>query len=418
MKVTALRARKILNSRGDPTIEIDISLEQNGKIGRGRAAAPSGASRGKHEVVDFPQGMIDRALQKFEEIAKELKGREFPEQKSFDSFLWEVDGTPNFSNIGGNTAVALSMAFAKARANLMGRKLFDSLSAEPAGVPFPLGNVLGGGKHAGARAPDIQEFLVLPLGAKNITDAVFTNSMVHKRVGRLLEKRDPTFTRGKGDEGAWAPNLDNWRALEIVAGVCEEVSNETGVLVRPGLDMAASSLFDPKRNVYDYKREGRTRDADEQLEFVSSLIETFNLVYVEDPIHEEDFPGFKELTAKAGNRCLVCGDDLFVTNVKRIKYGLEMGAANSVLIKPNQIGTLTDTLQAIEVTKKLGCTPVISHRSGETTDETIAHLAVAWGCPLIKTGAVGGERIAKLNELIRIEEALGEHARMQSLPLK
>jgi enolase len=193
------------------------------------------------------------------------------------------------------------------------------------------------------------------------------------------------------------------------------VSAETGIGVRPGLDVAASSLYDSGRDVYDFKREGKTREPGEHLEFIVDLVETYHLAYVEDPLQEEDFEGFAELTKKVGNQCLICGDDLFVTNVERIERGLKVGAANAVLIKPNQIGSLTDASRAVALTKTHGCVPVVSHRSGETPDETIAHLAVAWECPLIKTGAVGGERTAKLNELIRIEETLGEVARM--LPL-
>ncbi len=418
VRITDLRAREILDSRGNATIEIDLVVEHDGKKGHGRAAAPSGASRGKHEVVDFPSGGVKAAIQRLEKIGAELKRREFSDQSAFDLALREIDGTENLSRIGGNTTVALSMAFAKAVASLANKPLFQSLNPEAKGLPFPLGNVLGGGKHAGMRAPDIQEFLVIPVGAKNAVEAVFTNSKVHKRVRKTLEKLDPTFTGGKGDEGAWAPNLDSQKALEVVAQVCEEISNETGVEVRAGLDVAASSLYDQEKNLYHYKREGKTRSPGEHLDFIVELIRTYKLAYVEDPIQEEDFEGFAEITAKVGKECLICGDDLFVTNVERIERGLKMKAANSVLIKPNQIGTLTDTLKAIVAAKNHDCVPVVSHRSGETTDETIAHIAVAWGCPLIKTGVVGGERIAKLNELIRIEEMLGAEATMQHLPLK
>ena len=337
MRIADVKARKILDSRGNPTIEIDLMLEQNGRSASGRAAAPSGASRGKHEVVDFPEGGVDAGVRKLEDVVNKLKQMKFSDQESFDSALRELDGTPNLSNIGGNVTVAMSMAFAKAMATLLGRPLFQNLNPEASGLPFPLGNVLGGGKHAGMRAPDIQEFLVIPVGAKNIVEAVFTNSQVHKRVRKVLEKLDPTFTGGKGDEGAWAPNLNSQKALETVSKACEEVSAETGVTVKPGLDVAASSLYDSKKNVYNYKREGKIRDPGEHLDFIVELVKTYRLAYVEDPIQEEDFDGFAEITAKVGNQCLICGDDIFVTNVERIEQGLRMKAANSVLIKPNQI---------------------------------------------------------------------------------
>jgi enolase len=235
---------------------------------------------------------------------------------------------------------------------------------------------------------------------------------------RLLGSKDETFTGGKSDEGAWAPNLDSQAALEVVAQACEQTSDELGFEIRPSLDVAASSLYDGQKKKYIYRREGKERDPGEQMDFILELINTYHLFFVEDPIQEEDFQGFAELTRKVGDRCLICGDDLFVTNVNRIEMGIKVGATNAVLIKPNQIGTLTDTLNAVKLTKEHGYVPVVSHRSGETPDETIAHLAVAFGCPIIKTGAVGGERIAKLNELIRIEEILGEKAKMGELKWK
>lgn len=233
----------------------------------------------------------------------------------------------------------------------------------------------------------------------------------------MIEAKDGTFTGGKGDEGAWAPNLGNAEALEIVARASEETSEEVGFKIRLGLDFAASSLYDSAKKKYVYKREGAARDSGEQIDFVLELIETYGLLYVEDPLREDDFESFAELTKRAKG-CLVCGDDLFVTNVARIRKGIKLGAANTVLIKPNQIGTLSDARAAVQLAKQHGYVPVMSHRSGETSDETIAHLAVGFGCPIIKAGAVGGERVAKLNELIRIEEELGDEARMGELPWK
>jgi enolase len=417
--IKSIVARKILDSRGNPTIEVDVAARDESKkiSGFGRAAAPSGASKGRHEVVAFPAGGVDASVRAMEKlVAPKLVGVVVDEQEKIDSLLHKVDGTLNFSKIGGNAAVAVSIAVAKAAASSRGVSLFRYLGGGRATkLPYPLGNVLGGGAHAGKMAPDIQEFIAIPVGAKKFVDAASANTQVHRKVRELIEIKDKTFTGGKGDEGAWAPNLDNLAALEVVFEACEEVTDEVGFKVRPALDIAASSLYDEKKQMYVYEREGKSRDAGEQIDFVVGLIDKFKLFYVEDPLHEEDFDGFAELTRRVGKKCLICGDDLFVTNVERIQKGIKAGAANAVLIKPNQIGTLGDTLEAIELAKRHRYVPVISHRSGETPDETIAHLAVARGCPVIKTGVVGGERIAKLNELIRIEEELGKSARMGEL---
>ncbi len=416
LTIDSIAARKVLDSRGNPTIEVDVVVQdkRRARAGFGRAAAPRGASKGKHEVIAFPRGGVDVSTEAVRKIvAPKLIGKIADRQGEIDSLLHELDGTPNFSKLGGNAAVAISAAVVKAAASARGMLLFKYLGGGQAvRLPYPLGNVLGGGAHAGKQAPDIQEFLSIPVGAISFVDAASANSQVHKKVRDLLEQKNETFTGGKGDEGAWAPNLNNLDALEVVARACEEVAGEVGFEVRPALDVASSSLYDEKKQKYVYEREGVSRDQGEQIDFILGLIETYKLFYVEDPLHEEDFDGFAELTRKAGKRCLICGDDLFVTNVGRIQKGIKAGAANAVLIKPNQIGTLSDTLAAVKLAKKHDYVPVMSHRSGETQDETIAHLAVAWGCPLIKTGVAGGERVAKLNELIRIEEKLGAKAKM------
>ncbi|MEM2878707.1 MAG: phosphopyruvate hydratase [Candidatus Hadarchaeales archaeon] len=414
--VRGLKARRIFDSRGNPTVEVEISVE-SGKRYTGRAAAPSGASTGKYEVVAFPKGGAEESVRLLmRDLSKKLAGFDAEDQEGVDEILHEVDGTPNFSRIGGNAAVATSMAVAKAAALALGLPLYRYLGGEKAcHLPYPIGNVLGGGAHAGKMAPDIQEYISMPVGARRFSDAVFANTRVHKAVRAGIEKRDRTFSGGKGDEGAWAPNLDSIQAMEVVAEACKSAGEEVGFTVRPSLDIAASSLYDEEKKVYVYEREEKTRDPEEQIDFMVDLVDRYGIFYLEDPLQEEDFDGFSELTRKVGKKCIVCGDDLYVTNVKRISVGIKKKATNAVLIKPNQIGTLTDTLAAVRLTKKSECIPVISHRSGETTDETIAHLAVAWGCPMIKTGAVGGERIAKLNELIRIEEELGEKARMASI---
>lgn len=394
--------KKILDSRGNPTVEVDIVTE----TGFGSAAAPSGASTGVMEVVAFPEEGVDYMVDLFDsKIAPELKGIYAEESSTIDALLKEIDGTDNFSSIGGNLAVAISLAAAKAAASSYEQPLYMFLGGNLKNeIPYPLGNMINGGAHAGKNAPDIQEFLVVPVGAKNISEAVFTNVKVHQRIGEHIKKVDKSFTGGKGDEGGWAPNLSNYEALEIQAKSCEEISDETGVQVRPSLDLAPSGLWDGSK--YVYSREGVSRTTGEQIDFVAEIIDTYKMFFVEDPLREDDFEGFAELTRKVGSKCIICGDDIFVTNAEILQKGIDIGAANAIIIKPNQIGTLTDTYQTVKLAKDNNYKPVVSHRSGETTDETIAHLAVAFSCPLIKTGAVGGERIAKLNELIRIEKSI------------
>jgi len=399
-----IRVRKILDSRGNPTVEVDVVTWN----GFGRAAAPSGASTGAREVVAFPEGGVDRIVSEVEDvISSELIGMDAEDLKEIDLVLKEIDGTENLAAIGGNTTVAVSMAVAKAAASSYGMPLYRFLGGNmPNEIPYPLGNMINGGAHAGKNAPDIQEFLVIPVGAETITDAVFTNVQVHKKIRELIQARDKSFTGGKGDEGGWAPNLTNEEALEIQFAACETVSEETGVLVKPSLDMGASELWDPATEEYVYEREGTRRSTGEQVDYVSELIDRYGFFYVEDPIREGDFEGFTQLTKKAGKKALICGDDIFVTNQEILAEGIEKGSGNAIIIKPNQIGTLTDTYNTIELARNNKYVPVVSHRSGETTDETIAHLAVAFSAPIIKTGAVGGERIAKLNELIRISEEM------------
>ena len=399
-----VRVRKILDSRGNPTVEVDV-ITWNGF---GRAAAPSGASTGMREVVSFPQGGVDRIIGEVEEIiSSELIGMDAEDIKDIDMILKEIDGTDDLSALGGNTIVAVSMATAKAAASSYNMPLYRFLGGNmPDEIPYPLGNMINGGAHAGKHAPDIQEFLVVPVGAQNITEAVFANSNVHKRIKELIQNKDKLFTGGKGDEGGWAPNITNIDALEIQAQACEEVGDEMGFEIRPSLDLAASEMWNSEEEKYYYHQEGIKRDTGQQIDFVEEIIDTYNMFFVEDPLHENDFNGFNELTRKVGKKTLICGDDIFVTNPSLLMEGIKQKAGNSIIIKPNQIGTLTDTYNTIRMAKDNKYTPVVSHRSGETTDETIAHIAVAFSCPMIKTGALGGERIAKLNELIRIEEEI------------
>ena len=399
-----VQVRKILDSRGNPTIEVDV-LTWNGS---GRAAAPSGASTGSREVVSFPDGGVDRVVSEMEDfIASELIGMDAQDISTIDEVLKEIDGTDNLSAIGGNTTVAISMAVVKAAASSYIMPLYKYIGGNLINeLPFPLGNMMNGGAHAGINAPDIQEFLVVPVGATNVGDAIFANASVHKKLKELIQTKDSNFTGGKGDEGGWIPNITNDNALEIQAQACEEVGDELGIEIRPSLDMAASELWDADKQKYVYAQDGIERDTGDQIDFVKDIIETYKMFYVEDPFDESDFDGFSQLTAKVGNKCLICGDDLFVTNKDLLAKGIEMNAANSIIIKPNQIGSLSETYATVKLAKENNIVPVVSHRSGETTDETIAHLAIGFGSPMIKTGAIGGERIAKLNELIRIEEEL------------
>lgn len=406
-----VKARKVLDSRGNWTIEIDIATT----CGFGRCAAPSGASKGKHEVVSYPENSIDKAIAGVEEkIAPELVGMDAEEQEVIDSVLKELDGTENFSNLGGNVAVAVSLATARAASSSYNLPLYQYLGGNFAGeLPYPLGNIIGGGAHA-ANATDIQEFLVIPLGAESMEQALAVNAEVHRRARKAL-LRMGKGALGKGDEGAWAPSISDGEAFEVLSKICRAVEEELGVEVKLGIDVASSEMWSPERGRYVYPREGVERSRDEQIEYIAGLIEEYDLYYVEDPLEQEDYEGFAELCKKT--KALICGDDLYVTNIKRIKEGVKRRSSRAVLIKPNQVGTLTDTFKAVNLAKNNNLVAVLSHRSGETSDDSIAHLAVAFRCPIIKAGVVGGERTAKLNELLRIEEELGRRAGMAPLPV-
>jgi len=407
-------ARKVFDSRGDETIEVDVVTTSS----FGRASAPAGKSRGKAEVVSYPQGGVDQAIKKVEEvIAPELVGLNVDFQEEIDKTLHEIDGTRNFKILGGNTAFSISLASVEAAANSYGLLLFHYLGGYIAHeLPYPLGNVISGGKHGKGKIPDIQEFLVLPYGAESFLEAADANTKIHRRIGDMLKKKDRLFGGGRSDEGAWIANIGNLDALEVLAEACEEVGNELGFECGLGVDVAASSMWNARKKTYVYQREGKKRDSGEQLEFIRKLVKKYHLVYVEDPFHEEDYRSSAELTKKVKN-CLICGDDLFVTNTERLSRGIKLHAANAIIIKVNQVGTLTDAWETIELAKGAECAPVMSHRSGSTCDWHIAHLAVAFRCPVIKTGVVEGARIAKLNELIRIEEFLGDRAKMAELQM-
>jgi enolase len=393
--ICEIQLRKILDSRGNPTVEADIYTEN----GFGRAAAPSGASTGLYEAkVVEPDAAIKCAGQN---LVPALIGEDARDQVGIDGTIREVDGSGDFSVLGANVAVAVSLATAKAAASSLGLELYEYLGgAFVPSLPLPIGNVIGGGAHA-ENATEIQEFLVVATGASGPSEAVFANAAVHREVKNLLKRRGKSC--GKGDEGAWAPQISDAEAFELLSEAVGTISDELDITIRIGLDIAASQLWQ-ENGTYRYR--DRARSTEEQIAYVCELVDRYDLVYVEDPIHEEDFAGFADLTAQVGDRCLVCGDDLFVTNTSRILQGIEQGSANCVLIKPNQVGTLTDTFEAVHLAHTSGMDTVMSHRSGETTDMTIAHLATAFRCIFLKTGVVGGERIAKLNELIRIEEQI------------
>ncbi|MFB6147124.1 MAG: phosphopyruvate hydratase [Halobacteriaceae archaeon] len=397
--IATIRLREILDSRGEGTVEADV-LTDSGAFGR--AAAPSGASTGAHEAVEIPPQEAIAAAR--ERAVPRLEGTFAGDQRAVDRALHAADGTDDFSAIGANSAVAISMAAAKAGADALGVPLYQHLGGAFRGddFPIPLGNVVGGGEHA-AESTAIQEFLAAPIGAPSVHDAVFANAAVHDAVADRLAARG--IAAAKGDEGAWAPAISDEEAFDVVEEAVDAVEDEVGFEVRFGLDVAATELYDPEDDLYRYG--DRTLTPAEQRDYVVDLVEEYDLVYVEDPLTEDDFEGFATLTDRVGDRTLLCGDDLFVTNTDRIARGVDVGAANSVLVKPNQIGTLSDAVDAIELAVESGYDPVISHRSGETEDATIAHLAVATDAPFVKTGTVGGERTAKLNELIRIaDEAL------------
>ncbi|MCD6383633.1 MAG: phosphopyruvate hydratase [Thermoplasmata archaeon] len=397
-EIEYIELRTVLDSRGNPTVEADVYVED----GFGRFSAPSGASRGKNEVVPFPKGGVEEGIEFFmDNVLEELVGMDGAYQEEVDSLLKEVDGTPNFSKMGGNVAVAVSVALAKAVADARDLPLFRYIGGllNPS-IPYPFGNVLGGGKHA-VGGTVIQEFLSIALEG-DAFERIYANALVHREVKEALKKRFPDAAIGKGDEGAWTAKLSDEEALSIVKGAVEKVSDDMGLRMAVGLDLAASEFY--RKGRYHYS--DRSLSPEEQIYFVAELVDRYSLYSVEDPLQEEDFKGFAQLTEEIGGRCLVIGDDLFVTNPGRLKKGIEMGAANAVLVKLNQIGTLTDTLRTVKLAHSAGYKTVVSHRSGETEDPTIAHLAVGVGALGIKTGAVGGERTAKLNELVRIEEEL------------
>lgn len=399
--ITDLYSRIIFNSRGSETIEIDVITD--GKH-LGRAASPSGASIGTLECQSFPMNSPQRAIEFFEENKSKFVGVTADDPEALHSIMKEVDPSPSYSKLGGSIAYALSIASVDSAANAAHLPLFKLLNKNgPYRFPFPLGNVLGGGAHAGPGTPDIQEVLVLPIGASNIVEALKMNFKVHSEVRNIIEKYDTKFTYGRGDEGAWAPNVSNDEALQITEKAIGNAGFMLGRNVAMGIDFASSSLWNDKAEKYDYSRKGNALSPGEQIDYVNNLIKSYKLLYVEDPVNEEDFSGMSLLT-NANPGCFVTGDDLLVTNISRLVYASKLKACSGAILKVNQAGSLYDALLFANGCRREGVGIITSHRSGESTDSHIAHISIATGSKMIKTGVVGGERIAKLNELLRIRE--------------
>jgi enolase len=398
MPITKLHAREIIDSRGNPTIEVEVWAGKQSAI----AAAPSGASTGSNEVIAFPKQGVAAAVKRFNDSYAEKFVNISADFHQVDSKFKELD--PGFSLLGGNLAVALSMAVGKLKAEVDGKDFFEIFTkTNNYTMPFPLGNVIGGGAHAGKGSPDFQEYLVIPTGADNIHDAVMANETAHKIVLELIKSKIPNFTKGRNDEGGWAPQMDNDEALEILVAACIKTSDQVGFTVKSGLDLAATQFWNADKEAYVYKN-GVKKTPAEQIDYMEQLVDHFGIFYLEDPFHEADFKSFAELTKRVGNQCLVVADDLTVTNPKIFDKCIKQKSANSIIVKPNQIGSLTDTEKVINTAIENMYTPVVSHRSGETTDTSISHIAVGFSAPIIKCGVTGGERIAKLDELLRIAE--------------
>jgi enolase len=409
-----IHAREILDSRGNPTIEVDVHLESGAM---GRAAVPSGASTGAHEAVErrdgdknryMGKGVLEAVAAVNGEIAEEIVGYDATEQVGIDRTMIEMDGTPNKARLGANAILGVSLAVAKAAADVTGQPLFRYVGGTSARIlPVPMMNIINGGEHAD-NPIDIQEFMIMPVGADNIRDAVRMGSEVFHTLKKELQAAG--HNTGIGDEGGFAPNLNSARdALDFILKSIEKAGYRPGEDIFLALDCAATEYF--KGGQYVMKGEGKTLSVEQNVDFLVGLANDYPIISIEDGCSEDDWDGWKLLTDKLGKKIQLVGDDLFVTNPRRLAEGIAKGCANSMLVKVNQIGTLTETLQAVEMAHRAGFTNVMSHRSGETEDSTIADLAVATNCGQIKTGSLSrSDRLAKYNQLIRIEEMLGETA--------
>ena len=410
-------AREVLDSRGNPTVEVEVVLESGVT---GRAIVPSGASTGAFEAVELRDGDKGRYLGKGVEkavdnvneiIAPELEGMDATDQPGIDGLLIELDGTPNKGKLGANAILGVSMAVARAAAEEVGLPLFQYIGGVNAKqLPVPMMNILNGGEHADNNV-DVQEFMILPVGAKSFREALRMGAEVFHSLKKVLGEKG--LACGVGDEGGFAPNLDSNRAaLELIVEAISKAGYEPGKDVMLGLDVAATEMYNKETKKYVLAGEGKELTSAEMVDLYEDWANNFPIITIEDGLDEEDWDGWKVLTDRLGNKLQLVGDDLFVTNTERLERGIESGVANSILVKVNQIGTLTETLDAIEMAKRAGYTAVISHRSGETEDTTIADLAVAVNAGQIKTGAPSRtDRVAKYNQLLRIEEMVGESAR-------
>ncbi|MCX5997389.1 MAG: phosphopyruvate hydratase [Chloroflexi bacterium] len=415
MKIKSISAREIIDSRGNPTIEVEVSLD-NGAYGK--AAVPSGASTGKYEALELRDGDKKRygglgVLKAVDNVVKiiqpELSGFDASSQEKLDTRLIELDGTPDKSHLGANAILGVSMAAAHAAANSVNKPLYRYMGGEAAIIlPVPMMNILNGGKHA-ENSTDLQEFMVMPTGAKSFSQAMQIGCEVYHSLKKVIKQKK--LNTNVGDEGGFAPSLpSNKEAIELILAAVEMAGYKPGSDCHIAIDGAASSFY--KDGKYVLEREGKTLSGAEMVDFYADWVSKYPIISIEDGLDEDDWEGWVLLTQKLGKKVQLIGDDLYVTNVKRIKQGIDLTASNSVLIKVNQIGTLTETLAAIEMARKAGWTAVISHRSGETEDTTIADLSVAWNSGQIKTGApCRSERVAKYNRLLKIEMELGAKAR-------
>ena len=416
-KITSVKAREILDSRGNPTVEVTVITEK----AMGVAMVPSGASTGSHEALELRDGDKTRYLGKGvlkacvnvnSVLAKLVVGREVDEQQSLDEAMIALDGTPGKNSLGANAILGVSLACARAAAAEKGGGLYLSLNAEACILPVPMMNIMNGGKHADSGL-DIQEFMVMPVGAPNFAEALRMGAEIFHHLGKLLKAGG--FACGVGDEGGYAPSLPTQEsAFEFVLAAIKAAGYEAGKDVFIALDAAASEFYDSAKRLYNFKIGGVRQEltSAQMVDFWCELVKKYPIISLEDGLAEDDWDSWKSLTAKVGDRVQIVGDDLLVTNVERLQKAIDAKAANSILIKVNQIGTLTETIAAIKLAQKNGWTCVVSHRSGETEDTTIADLAVALGTGQIKTGSLSrSERVAKYNRLMQIEAELGERAK-------
>ena len=412
--IIEITGREILDSRGNPTVEVDVQLEDGTW---GRAAVPSGASTGAHEAVELRDGDKNRYMGKGVlravdavngEIAEALIAYDATRQLVIDNVMLDLDGTPNKSRLGANAILGVSMAVAKAACQTLNQSLYRYIGGTSARMlPVPMMNIINGGEHAD-NPIDIQEFMIMPVSASNVHEAIRMGAEVFHTLKQELS--DSGHNTGVGDEGGFAPNLSSTTdALDFIMKSVEKAGYKPGEDIYLALDCAASEYYED--GLYNFKGEGKKLSSGENADYLENLVDQYPIISIEDGMHEDDWDGWKTLTDKIGSRCQLVGDDLFVTNTKRLERGIAEGCANSILIKVNQIGTLTETLEAVSMATRNGFTSVMSHRSGETEDATIADLAVATNCGQIKTGSLArSDRLAKYNQLMRIEEMLGDVA--------